>query len=94
MSDDRKIAIDPDLLKNLFDLAVNSLNFGSGFWDHDDTIAARNVARLLGIDPMVGTPHKHKPNFLHPFVPRGKGDLYCLTCDQLREDGKHEEESA
>lgn len=47
----------------LFDLAVGSLNFGSGFWDHADTLAGREIAEALGVCPRVATPSSQSANF-------------------------------
>lgn len=79
------------LLRTLLDLAVNTLDFGSGFWDTEDTTTARRVADLLGVDPTTVTPSNHRRNYLHPFVARSNGDRYCATCDELLEHAKHEE---
>lgn len=47
----------PDmLLRTLLDIAVSSLDFGSGFWDQEDTDAARAVALLLNVCPNAATP--------------------------------------
>lgn len=43
------VAVPRVLLKTLYDLAVGSLDFGSGFWDEEDQTAAARVGALLGI---------------------------------------------
>lgn len=44
-------------LQALLDLAVHSLDFGSGFWDQEDVDVAREVATLLGdVCPNACTP--------------------------------------
>jgi hypothetical protein len=48
--------IDKVTLQGLFDIAVGSMDFGSGFLDIDDVKVLRKVAELLGVDPSEGTP--------------------------------------
>lgn len=64
-----KIIIERETLQMVFDTAVNSLDFGSGFLDDEDVAGLRAAAVLLGVDPDVATPlnfkckynGKHKP---------------------------------
>jgi hypothetical protein len=44
-------------LRVLFDTAVGSLDFASGFLDNDEVLALRRVAVVLGVDPLEATPH-------------------------------------
>jgi hypothetical protein len=56
--------IPTETLRIVFDVATSSLNFSSGFLDHEEVLCLRAVARLLGIDPRDATPD----NFLrYPF---------------------------
>lgn len=56
-------------LKTIFDLAVNSLDFGSGFWDQPEVDVARRLAEALGLDPFeTATPREMKANYPHAFV--------------------------
>lgn len=48
--------IDIDLVTYAFELAIHSMDFGSGFWCDDDVIAMRRLARQLGRDPAEATP--------------------------------------
>lgn len=43
-------------LQVLFDVAVGSLDFASGFLDNDEVRALRRVAKVLGVDPLKATP--------------------------------------
>lgn len=52
--------IDDHLLRVLFDTAVGSMNFGSGFLDDEEVAALRQVAVILGVDPEVATPQNFK----------------------------------
>jgi len=76
--------INTDDLRALFDLAVNSMDFGSGFWEHDDTEVARRVAVVLGVDPMVATPHDARRHYPHLFVAQkawnGVVTDFCSHC--------------
>lgn len=54
-------------LRVVFDTAVGSLDFASGFLDNDEVLALQRVAVVLGVDPMKATPH----NF----------DLKVATCE-------------
>ena len=63
-----KIEIELELLKNLFDLAVGSMDWGSGFWDDEDTACGRAVAELIGVDPIVATPYTYRDRFRHTYT--------------------------
>ena len=93
------IEIERETLQVIFDLAVNSLDFGSGFWDSDETIVARKVARLLGVDPMLATPSAFRSHFSHNwegraypphfrFDPNARPGTYdrCIWCEVMRAD--------
>lgn len=68
------VTLPREALRALFDLAVNSMNFGSGFWETADTDTARAVAVVLGLDPMEATPSNHRANYEHTHVPVGWHD--------------------
>lgn len=85
VNDDREMVTLPrEALRALFDLVVNSMDFGSGFWEAADTDVARAVAAVLGIDPMEATPYDHRKNYEHTHVPAGwmnRGTVYrCKWC--------------
>ncbi len=44
-------------LRVLFDAAVSSLDFASGFLDNDEVLALRRIAVVLGVDPLKATPY-------------------------------------
>jgi len=54
------------LLRIVFDVAVGSMDFGSGFLDDEEVGALREVAVILGADPADATPR----NFLCKFRQR------------------------
>jgi hypothetical protein len=47
-------------LRALFDIAVSSMDFGSGFLDDEDVAVLRQTAVILGVDPMTATPQKFR----------------------------------
>ncbi len=52
-----------ELLKSVFDIAVGSLDFGSGFLDNDQVDDLREIAVLLGVDPVDATPGEHRARY-------------------------------
>lgn len=52
--------IDDEVLRALFDVAVSSVDFGSGFLDDEEVACLRRAAEILGVDPMVATPDTFK----------------------------------
>lgn len=47
---DPVIAVPRELLAVMYDLAINSLDFGSNFWGFEEHQAAQQVAKLLGVE--------------------------------------------
>lgn len=86
-----------DDLRTLFDVAVNSLNFGSGFLDTDEVNVLRRIAALIGVDPTVATPSNFARQYLHTFQERIRTwppSVWvdrCDRCDLLADDPIHEE---
>jgi hypothetical protein len=80
-------------LQKLFDTAVNSMDFGSGFLDHDEVLMLRRIAVILGVDEMVATPEGFKKQFRHTYRPRMR-TTYDWTVRDPYERGKtkHDEE--
>lgn len=83
-----KIEVDKELLQAIFDLAVNSLDFGSGFWDDEDVKWGRRAAEVLGVDPMVATPMTYRQTFFHRFSP-SKFAGQCSLCYLPEESDVH-----
>lgn len=52
----------------MFDALCHSMDFGSGFLDTEEVHALREVARILGVDPMAATPESFRYQFRHPFT--------------------------
>jgi hypothetical protein len=49
-----------DIWRVVFDTAVHSMDFGSGFLDDAEVEALRAAARLLGVDPWLSTPERFR----------------------------------
>lgn len=77
-------------LQMLFDIAVGSMDFGSGFLDDEEVTVLRRVAKdKLGVDPMVGTPRNYASRYPHPFK-EGWGN-HCKTCYEPADIEAHQE---
>jgi len=92
------VEIDRSTLQAIFDLAVNSMDAGSGFWDHEEADSARAVAVALGLDPMKGTPHNLAKSYKHEFVARPHPGTYrhetCRWCGDREDHATHQPEAA
>src|SRR5687768_18448015 len=74
-------------LKALFDIATNSLNFGSGFLDKGEVDLLRRIAVTLGADPMEGTPSCDAKHYPHAFKPHDRAVFICAwDCDLPRSE--------
>ena len=56
--------------KVVFDVATNSLDFGSGFLDDEEVKALRAAAVDLGVDPMEATPHGFRAKYCPGHQPK------------------------
>ena len=63
-------SIPHDVAQVVFDVAVGSLDFGSGFLDNDEITALRAFAEAIGVDPAKATPS----NFVCVFDPPHQWD--------------------
>lgn len=86
---DRRPAIEMEELKQLFDLVTNSMDFGSGFLDREDTVLLRKVAAVIGVDPMEATPSTEVSNYPHEFKPADHNAARCQWCNQERGNYLH-----
>jgi len=64
---DEQITIPLETAQILFDALSTSLDFGSGFLDTDDVNALRDLAILIGVDPIQGTPVTFVKDYPHAF---------------------------
>lgn len=84
--------IETEDLKAIFDLAVGSMNFGSGFLDGDEVAMLRRIAVVIGVDPWVATPRDFKHQFPHEFVMIGWNSVYCRECNRAVDHPSHKVE--
>lgn len=57
------IVVPVEVLQIVFDTAINSMDFGSGFLDDEEVTALRDMAMRLGQDPLLATPSGHHKKF-------------------------------
>jgi hypothetical protein len=56
-------------VKALLDMATNSMDWGSGFLDHDEVAVLRRVAVVIGSDPIDATPNEWRSQYAHAYKP-------------------------
>ncbi len=80
------VSLQRQLLQDLFDVATSPLDFGSGFLDDDQVRSLREVALVLGVDPLVATPANYVCRYTgeHKFSPHVTTPGYkrCWRCEQ------------
>jgi hypothetical protein len=64
------ITVPLDDLQALFDTAINSMDFGSGFLDHEEVVILRRFATLLDVEKMTATPDNFRKQFTHHYRPQ------------------------
>lgn len=64
-----KIEVPKLAVQIMFDALCASLDFGSGFLDTEEVHALREVAKILGVDPIKATPSSFCDQFEHVFEP-------------------------
>lgn len=88
MSEDEQITLPKPLLQAVFDIAIGSMDFGSGFLDDEEQEHLRALAVALGVDPMVATQRNYlcKYRGSHEWRRQDYSDArVCIDCK------KHEE---
>jgi hypothetical protein len=90
-----------EVVQILFDTAVGSMDFGSGFLDDEEVYALRQTAELLGVDPMVATPTNYRKRMPHPYEARNSSTWVapvnqprgwrCKWCDSYADEDVHTE---
>jgi hypothetical protein len=89
----RTVEVEFDDLQKLFDTAVNSMDFGSGFLDHDEVVVLRRFAGLLGVEKMTATPDNFRKQFNHHYRPQIRTVYDWTVLDHFeRAKTKHDEE--
>jgi hypothetical protein len=86
-------------IRFLFDMSVGSMDFGSGFLDHEEVVRLRRIAEHLGIDVKEATPSNFRASFAHDFTEPRKTRAYvkndpktiivCGYCGRLEENPVH-----
>jgi len=56
-------------VKALLDMATSSMDWGSGFLDHDEVAVLRRVAVAIGSDPIDATPNEWRSQYAHAYKP-------------------------
>lgn len=64
------IQVELEDAKALLDIAVTSMDWGSGFLDHDEVEALRKFSVQIGVDPMAATPDEWRSQYPHAWVPK------------------------
>lgn len=64
-----EILLPLDQIRMLYDLAVGSMDFGSGFMDDEEVDLLRTFAERLSLDPMAATPSTFRRKYPHSFKP-------------------------
>lgn len=85
------IILREDVARDVFDVAVNSMDFSSGFLDSSQVKAMRAYAMALDVDPWEATPSNHRPDFCpgHEWVEQEAnrylpgGGRHCRVCHKL-----------
>lgn len=101
----KEVVVPIEIARAVFDIATNSMDFGSGFLDDEEVVQLRSFAERIGVDPMKGTPGNFKTNFQHAFVPRklnpsewqlanhaeywAEEALRCAECGRVAEQEPH-----
>lgn len=89
--EDETIEVRRGDLRALLDLATGSMDFGSGFWDEEQTEIARKIADVLGVDPVLVTPSnfvcKYRGEHQWRDIPASQQSYawagathYCIVC--------------
>jgi hypothetical protein len=80
--------IDRETLQIVFDVAVGSMNFTSGFLDNAEVDGLRAVAVILGVDPMVATPRNFICQYAGKHFPYGDIGHYTTLCQNCGAETK------
>lgn len=83
MSEKTRLTLDKEDLQAIFDLAVEGEGMMSGWWGQEEVDAARKIAVVLGVNPMIATPREFADRTRHDYdpTPYGKhGGTKCKWC--------------
>lgn len=59
------VSVEREALQALFDIAVGSMNFGSGFLDKEEVDVLVDIARTLGVADIQAIPETMKTTYPH-----------------------------
>jgi hypothetical protein len=76
------VEVDRATLQIVFDVAVSSMQFGSGFLVDEEVTGLRAIAVCLGIDPMKATPDNFRCKYTGRHEPWGENysPQYARVC--------------
>lgn len=81
--------IPKEVLQIVFDTAIQSMEFGSGFLDDEEVGGLRACAVILGVDPDVATPENFKCKYSGRHEPYGAQYQFpqnrCKRCHMVLE---------
>ena len=83
---DETVTIPLETAQRLFDALATSMDFGSGFLETDDVKALRELAVLIGVDPLLGTPDTFVKDYPHPFKPMTDPLMIARVFDMTRSE--------
>lgn len=92
------IQVPTEDLKALFDIAVGSMDYGSGFLDTEEVEVLRRVAVAIGVDPMEATPDgMFAGQYPHAYAEsvnrRPNAEPICARCGLAPDGPPHPKES-
>lgn len=61
--------LETESLKAMLDIAIESMNFNSGMLDQEEVSLLRQVAVLVGVDPILATPQNFTKQWAHTYEP-------------------------
>jgi len=93
MTEPEEFTLPAQDLRDVFDIAVASMDFSSGFLDNREVDALRRIAVAIGVDPMSATPSNFVRSYPHAFrgVFVNSGAFICRYCSGVADDAWHEE---
>ena len=84
-----------DDIKAILDIATHSMDWSSGFLDHEEVGTLRRVAEQVGVDPIEVTPFEWRRQYAHEFKVGAPGSYHQAKglcdwgCDRPESDPVH-----
>lgn len=76
------LVLETETVKKLFDIICSSMDWGSGFLETDEVKILREIAVVLGVDPMSATPEGQHRYFKHEYVEFSRLDHPHVTSNE------------